>query len=132
MSGLNPLLNMQPQFQETLGGSMNFSDSIGSCFGKFATFKGRASRSEFWWFYLFQAICNLAALIVGGLVLFALVASVLAFPGFSVLVRRLHDTDRSGWWYWISLVPIIGGIVLLIWFCTEGSSVANEYGDPVS
>jgi uncharacterized membrane protein YhaH (DUF805 family) len=54
-------------------------------------------------------------------------------PGISVTVRRLHDTDRSGWWYWIGLIPLVGAILLLIWFCTRGTDGANRFGpDPLS
>jgi uncharacterized membrane protein YhaH (DUF805 family) len=54
-------------------------------------------------------------------------------PSISVLVRRLHDTGRSGWWYWIALVPLVGPILLLIWLCTRGTFGGNEYGpDPLA
>lgn len=58
---------------------------------------------------------------------------MLAFllPGISVLVRRMHDIDKSGWWIWIGLVPLVGGIVLLVFACTEGTKGANRFGpDP--
>ena len=44
------------------------------------------------------------------------------------MVRRLHDTDRSGWWYWIALIPLIGAILLIVWFCSRGTEGANRYG----
>jgi len=54
-------------------------------------------------------------------------------PAISVIVRRLHDTDRSGWWYWIGLIPLVGAILLLVWFCTRGTSGPNRFGpDPLS
>ena len=111
------------------------------------TFAGRASRSEYWKFYLFCLI-----LVVGGVILdlalgttiededgefaggavFWLTALVLLLPLISVSVRRLHDTDRSGWWYWISLIPLIGPIIFLVWMCTRGTSGANRFGSESS
>ena len=64
--------------------------------------------------------------------LYALAALALLLPNLAVLVRRLHDTDRSGWWYWIILVPLIGGILVLVWFCSRGTDGGNRYGaDPL-
>jgi uncharacterized membrane protein YhaH (DUF805 family) len=111
------------------------------------TFRGRAARSEFWFFYLFSSICSVVAIIIdnilgtqfknidslsGGLYgyVYLLVASGLFIPNLSVSVRRLHDTNRSGRWYWILLVPLISVILLLVWKGTGGD---NEYGpDPLS
>jgi uncharacterized membrane protein YhaH (DUF805 family) len=63
---------------------------------------------------------------------YILVALGLLLPSLSVLVRRLHDTDRSGWYYWIVLIPLIGSIVLLVWFCSRGTEGSNTYGpDPL-
>ena len=53
---------------------------------------------------------------------------VLFIPQLAVTVRRLHDTDRSGWWWWISLIPLVGGIILLVWLCTRGTEGNNRYG----
>ena len=53
-------------------------------------------------------------------------------PHLAVMVRRLHDTGRSGWWYWIALIPLIGAILLLVWFCSRGTVGSNQYGsDPL-
>jgi uncharacterized membrane protein YhaH (DUF805 family) len=128
---------------------MSFAEAIRSCYGKYATFSGRARRSEYWFFQLFFWLVYIAffALIgVGnafpqgatrglfvGLVGLAFIAFVLGsfLPHLSVLVRRLHDGDRSGWWYWIALVPLVGAILLLVWFCTKGTDGSNRYGpDP--
>jgi uncharacterized membrane protein YhaH (DUF805 family) len=63
---------------------------------------------------------------------YILVALGLLLPSLAVLVRRLHDTDRSGWYYWIVLIPLIGSIVLLVWFCSRGTEGSNTYGpDPL-
>jgi uncharacterized membrane protein YhaH (DUF805 family) len=63
-----------------------------------------------------------------GYVFYAIAALALFLPSLSVLVRRLHDLNRSGGWYWIALIPLVGGIILLVWMCTEGTSGGNSYG----
>lgn len=116
---------------------MNFGDSIRVCLSKYATFQGRASRSELWFFYLFYVIVLMVAGIIDGIigtdvVLYSLATFGLMLPIISATVRRLHDVNRSGWWYWIALVPLVGGIVLLIWLCTRGTAGDNTYGaDPL-
>lgn len=113
--------------------SINFIGAIKGAFSKYATFKGRASRSEFWYYALYY-FSLLALLFFGatdstGLVsligLIAILASVIPF--FSVMVRRLHDTGKSGWWYWISVIPF-GGIVVIVFLSQEGESKDNDYG----
>lgn len=113
---------------------MSFAAAIRSVFTQYVGFKGRARRSEFWWFYLFSALVYLVASIFdamlgidsGILGLIALLA--LALPGVAVAVRRLHDTDHSGWLYLLSLVPIIGSVILLIFFAKDGTSGLNRFG----
>lgn len=104
---------------------------------EYATFDGRARRTEFWMFVLFSSLFGLAALVLDGIVsmmagvplpIFVVVYwLVMIVPSLAVTVRRLHDTDRSGWWYFIQLVPF-GGIVLLVFACTEGTPGPNAYG----
>ncbi|MGW2208334.1 DUF805 domain-containing protein [Streptomyces sp. NPDC001781] len=99
---------------------------------KYAVFSGRARRQEYWMFFLF----NLAISIVLAIVDNALDTSILGIvyflavliPGLAVTVRRLHDTSRSGWWILISLIPLVGGIILLVFVASEGKPEANEYG----
>ena len=114
---------------------MTFTDSIKSCLNKYATFRGRAPRSEYWGFWAFCILTEIAAMIVFGLIGYlcgksmgmliagyigVFLASLMLFlPMLSVFVRRLHDTNHSGWWYFIALVPIVGGIWLLILLLTE-------------
>lgn len=107
---------------------MTFNESISTCFSKYATFTGTAPRSEFWWFFLFTTLVSLfldamrapADDILGGL--FSL-ATLL--PSLAVGARRLHDTDRSGWWQLLWLVPVVGWIILIVFFAQEGR--ANRY-----
>ena len=122
---------------------MNFQNSIKNCFNKYATFKGRASRSEFWYFYLFfyaTVILLLAVIsrLEGSgnthLILTGIFVVVTFCPFVAVTARRLHDVGRSGWWQLISGIPyvgIIGVIFLLIWWCTEGEKKKNKFGPPI-
>ena len=118
---------------------MNFSESISSCFSKYATFSGRASRSEFWWFYLFTLMLQGGTTIVGGVEalitnqtylfdIFPIIASlVTAIPTLAVSCRRLHDIDKSGWWILI-MFTIIGIIPLIIWWSREAKDQDNRFG----
>lgn len=100
----------------------SFGGAISACFSKYATFSGRANRSEYWFWVLFYFIFAIIPMInfVAVLVFF--------LPSLAVLVRRLHDTGRSGWWYFIALVPFIGWIWLLVLLCKESEEGENEYG----
>jgi uncharacterized membrane protein YhaH (DUF805 family) len=107
---------------------------------QYADFNGRARRKEYWMFLLFNIIfLILAAVIdnVAGLTfgrdipygyLYVLYALAVLIPGIAVAVRRLHDQGKSGWWYFIVLVPIIGGIWFLILMVTDSTPGENEYG----
>ena len=89
---------------------MGFVESIESAFRKYFVWKGRASRSEFWWFYLFcilgSIVTSLVDLAYGVPVLNTVFILATFFPTLSVFIRRLHDTGHSGWWYWIIFLPI--------------------------
>ena len=104
----------------------------------YATFSGRARRKEYWMFALIQSIVWVimyglmltsdSSLIAGICILFALATIV---PSLAVVVRRLHDIERSGWFYFISFIPVVGPIIVLVWLCKEGTTGANRYGaDP--
>lgn len=109
---------------------MSFSESIKSCFSNYATFSGRASRSEFWWFHLFLTIA-LAALTLTGPGVFLALALVL--PAWAVGVRRLHDIDKSGWNILFYAIPGVGLILYLFWNTRRGTEGANIYGeDPLA
>lgn len=120
---------------------MTFAESISSCMSKYAVWKGRAARSEFWWFQLALLLLGFAIALamalrgfdqemLNGAMSVAYLATFL--PNLAVTVRRLHDGDKSGWWYWIALVPIIGAIILLVFFCQRGTAGDNRYGpDPL-
>ena len=101
-------------------------------FGQYASFSGRASRWEFWWFVLFCLCVNLllSALgaIVGNAFLSTLATLALILPGLALTTRRLHDMAQPGWWCLLYLVPVAGALVLLIWCAFDGSPGNNRYG----
>lgn len=132
---------------------MTFMEAVRSGFSKYVTFSGRARRSEFWFWTLFAIIISVVAMLVDGMIFpdlmtaqvtdagasfqsqggpISLVVSLgLLLPGLAMAVRRLHDTDRSGWWLLIGLIPLIGLIVLIVWYVTEGTKGPNRFGaDP--
>jgi uncharacterized membrane protein YhaH (DUF805 family) len=97
------------------------------------TYRGRASRSAFWWFALLQVIASVAIILVYeasrpvGIILYILAGLPLILAGLALSVRRLHDTDRSGWWWWIGIVPFVGGIILLVFYLLSGTPGPNRY-----
>lgn len=115
---------------------MGFFDWYLKCVKEhYADFAGRARRTEYWMFALVNLLITIAVIIIFRLIHLPVVSTLyslaLVIPGLAVGVRRLHDTGKSGWWLLIGLVPLIGAIVLLIFFATEGTRGANEYGvDP--
>lgn len=106
---------------------------------KYATFEGRARRSEYWYFVLFYVLTIVALAIIDGIAgtlnddvgigllsgIFVLATFV---PALAVTVRRLHDTDRSGWWVLLDLVPVIGPLVLLVFTVLDSQPGANRFG----
>jgi uncharacterized membrane protein YhaH (DUF805 family) len=114
---------------------MGFGDAISTCFGKYATFSGRATRPEFWFWVLFTLIVMVVLNIiqftvsaVGGSVLQIVFELATLIPSIAVAARRLHDTDRSGWWQLLAFVPIVGFILLLVWYCQSGTPGSNRFG----
>ena len=104
---------------------MNFGQSISACFSNYATFTGRASRPEFWWFFLFQVLISVAAGMLGD-VINGLVALGLLLPALAVGTRRLHDIGKSGWWQLIMLT-VIGLLVLIYWWVQPTVEGDNAY-----
>jgi uncharacterized membrane protein YhaH (DUF805 family) len=124
---------------------VSFAEAVATCLRKYAKFSGRARRSEFWWWALFVVIVltvvagfavasgavdeagsldpdSGAALAVG------LVWLALILPNLAVAVRRLHDTGKSGWFVLLGLIPCIGGIVLLVFYASDGDPGENRFG----
>ena len=117
---------------------MTFQESIAKCMSNYTNFKGRASRSEYWWFYLFVLIIDKVFTFLNALTLSNEVAEIASLwgsliflpPLLAVSVRRLHDRNKSGWWLLIAFT-IIGLIPLIYWLGKEGFKNVNEYGDPI-
>lgn len=108
---------------------------------KYAVFDGRARRTEYWMFTLFHLLIMLALSFVegalglsatggfGGGFLSLLYGLAMMIPGLAVVVRRLHDTGRSGWWFFIGFIPLIGPIVLVVFLCLDSQPGRNQYGE---
>lgn len=101
--------------------AMTFQESIRVCFAKYADFSGRASRSEYWWFVLFILLVSMAASVISPK-LSALFSLATLLPSIAAATRRLHDTNRTGWWQLLVLVPLVGFIVLLVFLAQEGQA----------
>ena len=107
---------------------MDLVRAIKSCLGQYATFSGRARRSEFWWFFLFQVLVMVAASMLGD-VFNGIASLALLLPALAVGARRLHDIGRTGWWQ-LLLLSGIGFLVLLYWWVQPGEGAGNIYGEP--
>ncbi|WP_426145570.1 DUF805 domain-containing protein [Polaromonas sp. DSR2-3-2] len=105
---------------------MNFGQAISSCLSNYATFSGRASRSEFWWFFLFQLLVMIAVSMISEK-LPGLVNLALLLPSLAVGARRLHDIGKSGWWQ-LLMISGIGFLVLLYWWVQPTSDDVGSYG----
>lgn len=116
---------------------MSFPQAVSSVLRQYVGFSGRARRSEYWWWILFTLLVSIAVSLVenvlglasetGGGPLSGLVALALLLPNLAVSVRRLHDTGRSGWWILLGLIPLVGPIILIVWFVGD-SAPDNQYG----
>ena len=119
---------------------MTFMESVRTCLKEnYCNFEGRAPRSEYWWFALFAVLLGIVTSIIDGILgtvtangigLISSIASLaLIIPSIAVAVRRLHDTDRSGWFYLLIFIPLIGSIILIIFFIQQGTNGRNRFGD---
>jgi uncharacterized membrane protein YhaH (DUF805 family) len=116
---------------------MGISEAISTCFSKYVTFQGRAPRSEYWWWTLFVIVVPVILIALGATlmsdssipaIVIGLFYLAILLPSLAVLVRRLHDTDHSGWWFFIELVPVIGPIWLLYLLVISGTPGPNRFG----
>lgn len=112
---------------------MGAQDAVMTCLRKYADFNGRAGRAEFWWFVLAYVVADVVLNIIGSLIHVPIITILMLgvlVPYLAVAVRRLHDTNRSGWWYLIAFTGI-GVIFLIIWWAAEGTVGDNKFGaDP--
>ncbi|MCG3861732.1 DUF805 domain-containing protein [Psychrobacter sp. Sarcosine-02u-2] len=103
----------------------------------YANFSGRARRKEYWYFVLVQMGLVIIAMILDAIIFnseiglfYIVVALGLFLPGLAVTIRRLHDTSRSGWWFLISILPLIGSIILLVFLASDTKLEINQWGPP--
>ena len=112
---------------------MTFTESISTCFKKYFVIQGRASKSEFWWFQLLWSASFFIIFIFEGsepvAYFFYGIIVIIFIPLFTVGVRRLHDTGKSGFYYFWSLVPFIGSLIVLAFMLGDGTKGRNQYGD---
>lgn len=127
---------------------MTFGQAIKSGFSNYSTWKGRASRSEYWWWYLFVVLVTLpfnllymqtyfSVMVLGetdpsqvfnwAFFLLLIVGLALFLPTIAMLIRRLHDTDRSGGWFWIQLIPTVGSIIILVFTLLPSTPGPNRF-----
>jgi uncharacterized membrane protein YhaH (DUF805 family) len=119
---------------------MTFIQAIQSGFSNFVNFSSRAIRSEYWFWVLFAVIgeavgsgLDYAIFATSTGLFYSVFALAVFLPSLAVAMRRLHDLDRSGWWVLLFLIPIVGGIVLIVWFCSPGTPGPNRFGpDPLN
>jgi uncharacterized membrane protein YhaH (DUF805 family) len=111
---------------------MNFGQAIKSGFSNYVNFSGRAIRSEYWYWVLFVILGEIVTLIIdytlGAQITTSLFGLATFLPSLAVAIRRLHDIDRTGWWVFLVLIPLVGAIVLIVWYCTEGTRGSNRFG----
>jgi uncharacterized membrane protein YhaH (DUF805 family) len=116
---------------------MSFQEAVRVCLSKYVDFNGRARRSEYWWFVVFNAVATTVGSVIDAIIgtrsgnvgaIEVLVGLALILPGIAVGVRRLHDVSQSGWWLLLALVPFLGALVLILVFFIRDSHPANQYG----
>lgn len=121
---------------------MTFSQAVKVCLRKYFTFSGRASRTEFWLWQLFLFLAMVLPAVVMAVLMpvassfmealsaVLFVAQVaLYIPGLAAISRRLHDIGKSGWWQLLAFVPLIGAVILLVWWVRKGNAGTNRFGD---
>lgn len=114
-----------------------FLGALKDGFARYVDFKSRSTRSQFWWWTLWSLIIDVVTGFIDGDLwtgnfgpVNLLVSVAIFLPSLAVGIRRLHDTGRSGWWYLLIFLPIIGWIILLVFFCTKTQEQANQWGLP--
>jgi uncharacterized membrane protein YhaH (DUF805 family) len=120
---------------------MGFGQAVKTCFSKYADFHGRAPRSEYWYFVLALVLLGVAVGLVCGLsgsktaifIGIGLMALGAFLPSLAAQVRRLHDTNSSGWWVLVGFIPYVGGLIMIVWYCIKGTAGENRFGpDPLN
>ncbi|WP_242678554.1 DUF805 domain-containing protein [Psychrobacter pygoscelis] len=130
-----PLVEGNVTTEWQLEENYNMFDWFKKCLRNYVNFGGRARRKEYWYFYLVVTMIYIVAAIIDFIldtdgILISIVGVAIFLPMLAVSVRRLHDINRSGWWYLVSIVPIIGGLIVLFWTCTDTYPHTNQWGAP--
>ncbi len=116
---------------------MSFPDAVKVCLSKYVDFSGRARRSEYWWFVVFDLIVSIVASIIDAIIgtrsgsfglIEGLAALALLLPGLAVGARRLHDVGKTGWLQLLGIIPVIGALILIFGFFIRDSEPDNAYG----
>ena len=121
--------------------ALTFTEAVSKCFKNCFNFKGRASRSEYWWFFLFIVMVNAVFEILTRIMypsgleynillvaILIIICLFLAIAQIAVAARRLHDIGKSGWFQLLELIPVVGAIILIVLFCQRSDLGANKYG----
>ena len=119
--------------------SLNMMEAVQNCFSKYAAFSGRARRSEYWYFVLFNVIVSFVLGVIGNIIfgapenggqniLQSIYSLAVLLPSLAVFWRRMHDTGRSGAWFFLNLVPLVGSIILIVFACKDSEPGENQYG----
>ena len=115
------------------GAPVGFADAVRGAFTNPFTLRGRASRSAFWWFQLLALIVYAVVSVisdqstVAGVILDIIIGIPILVTNIALAVRRLHDSDHTGWWWWIGLVPLVGWIVAIVFYLLPGTPGPNRY-----
>ncbi|WP_304959280.1 DUF805 domain-containing protein [uncultured Muribaculum sp.] len=115
-----------PQMPNPETSYLGFVDAVKICFNKYADFKGRATRAEYWWWYLCTV---LVSLVLGWIPFLGWAVSVaLLVPTLAVSWRRMHDIGKGGGWWFINFIPLVGWILWIVWCCQQSEPMPNRFG----
>lgn len=111
---------------------MSFVDAVKTCLTKYVDFNGRARRREYWFFCLFNVLVSIVVGAIASLlkadIISNLVSLALLLPSLAVAVRRLHDIGKKWTWILMGLIPLVGWIFLLVYYCTDSQPGENQFG----
>ena len=136
----NPMQNFSQQLdkisnQDQAESQFNMIDWFVKCLKNYANFTGRARRKEYWFFTLTYLITMIITIIIDSIlgtngIFTGIFILAMIVPSLSVAIRRLHDINRSGWYWLIQIIPLVGPILFLIWLTTETKPEVNQWGQP--
>ena len=110
---------------------VGFSEAIGLGFKNYINFSGRATRAEYWWWFLFLVVAGVVLGIIDGVTGIGVLRNTFnlatIIPSLALGARRLHDIGKSGWWQLLLFAIIVGWIILIVWYCKPGNQLGNKY-----